>query len=378
MMSFQNDINLYKESWPAEFRLMLDMLAGRDDTTHREKFNPDSISNEKFLNLLTHHRTFSLVHLAQNKTAINIPAQISEKIRQRTAEIQTKSLHQLNEMIRLSLFFRKNNIKVLFFKGPLLSRQLYDDPGYRESKDIDILIDFADIHHTDNLLHEAGYKGLFRHEKLKNPLLKKLFKDTGYHHREKDILIEVHWNLLGIKKFFSKSFVQVYENRQHIEIGNHSIDTLGLNDLFHYLCVHGTAHKWFRLFWLTDIFQFTRKYPLTVEGCSEEMKKYGNSASYTTALELCRILFTMNCTSQISKTDSKQEKLAAICLHEIISPEKHISRNIFKRIGRLFYFMKLNSGISFLTFLKYIYLFPAYIVCGLFLRFTAPRNHTPA
>ena len=47
--------------------------------------------------------------------------------------------------------FIENGIKHCFFKGPLLSLELYQDIGYRNFGDIDILVEKDDVENAKNI-----------------------------------------------------------------------------------------------------------------------------------------------------------------------------------------------------------------------------------
>jgi len=74
-----------------------------------------------------------------------IPAEFIQKLKQEKIEQLKKALNYTNYIIQSHELFVENNIPHCFFKGPLLSFELYGDVGYRNFGDIDILVNNAGI-----------------------------------------------------------------------------------------------------------------------------------------------------------------------------------------------------------------------------------------
>ena len=52
---------------------------------------------------------------------------------------------------------------------------------------------------------------------------------------------------------FSLPAPEKTDREKHVRIGGVPVRTLGPDDTLIYLCVHGSVHVWYRLFWLLDV-----------------------------------------------------------------------------------------------------------------------------
>ena len=79
-----------------------------------------------------------------------------------------------------------------------------------------------------------------------------LRKDFGFYHQTAGIRLELHWRLFLNQYAMSSNSPQL--NSRVVPVaGGMGIRTLGEEDLFAYLCVHGALHSWNRLKWLADV-----------------------------------------------------------------------------------------------------------------------------
>jgi hypothetical protein len=79
-----------------------------------------------------------------------------------------------------------------------------------------------------------------------------LRKDLGYVHETTGVRIELHWRLF-LNPHVMGGAPLMQASRVVPLTGSEGLRTLGEEDLFAYLCMHGALHWWYRLKWLADI-----------------------------------------------------------------------------------------------------------------------------
>lgn len=165
-------------------------------------------------------------------------------------------LHLSREMEQVSKIFTENGIQLLFLKGPVLAYELYGDVSHRTSKDLDILISQVDLEKAENILLNLGYLEEENQTVFDEKNRRK--HHVEYFHPQKRIQIEIHWRLHN-PPLKEPSFKELWERKRNTPLLNYPVYCLSEEDLFLHLIVHGARHGWFRLRWLKDIDQITKK-----------------------------------------------------------------------------------------------------------------------
>jgi hypothetical protein len=175
-------------------------------------------------------------------------------LRQQGLAAAKRSLAQTREIRRLSRIFAQAEIRVLAFKGVVLSAQLYGDPGLRNPRDIDLLIHPGEFANAAALLVEAGYR---RSGPILSPRQvlahQRWIKDAGYFHAATGINVELHHRMSDNPVLIPCDFDRLWREREEISVGGARIATLPRRHLPLYLCVHGAGHCWEELRWLIDL-----------------------------------------------------------------------------------------------------------------------------
>jgi len=216
-----------------------------------------------------YHNVIPLVALAFNSEYYEyVPKPLVEKINELNREIVIKNLYLLNELSSLNNLFTSKEIEFLLLKGPAVGAELYKDINLRHFRDLDLLVRKEDIDAALNLLLENGYKYSFnltdRQEKLyKKSSIYLTDHDNQYTfiHREKMIIVELHWALMPEQYSFFNDTESLFDRKKKIKINDIEFNTLNDEDNILFLSVHGIKHGWSRLYWLCDIvcFLITKK-----------------------------------------------------------------------------------------------------------------------
>ena len=75
----------------------------------------------------------------------------------------------------------------------------------------------------------------------------------GYYLQTRDLFLELHWRLTSNPLLMPTDAATLWSRSEQVRVAGANLSTLPDEDLFLYLCVHGSVHMWFRLKWLVDI-----------------------------------------------------------------------------------------------------------------------------
>jgi putative nucleotidyltransferase-like protein len=146
-------------------------------------------------------------------------------------------------------------------KGIVLVERLYGNPGWRPTRDIDMLVRRDDVDRIGALLGKRGYIPEAKHSHA-NAFGAISQTETKYT-RDDSPMIELHWGLskrpayrrgLAEEGIWSRAGAESWRGR--------TIQALAPSDELRYLAVHCTAdHAISQLHWLVDIAELVRKMP---------------------------------------------------------------------------------------------------------------------
>jgi len=199
------------------------------------------------------HRVAPLL-LAGLQASTRVPADVVAELRRRALADTRKGLAQVAEVGRLQRAFAEAGVRVLFLKGVVLSAQLFGDAAMRGARDIDLLVDPADLPRAETVLAEAGYRS-------STPALsprqaasyRHWIKDVQYVHAVGGTPLELHHRLADSPRLLACEFGALWDGREAVRVGDAAVGTLSRGALALYLCVHGAGHAWERLRWLVDL-----------------------------------------------------------------------------------------------------------------------------
>jgi hypothetical protein len=235
---------------------------GKGDT-HLSR--PPGFDFQHFLQLLGKHEILlsSFMVIDRLKGAL-LPEELQEL--QRLRLLFTKQQLKLSaDLISLIKDFDNDQLIVLPLKGPVLSQNLYGDIGLRQSVDIDLLVNTADLKRSWHLLTRLNYttpdfQPAHFSDKQWSVFMQVHNNLLFVSDHESATKVELHWKMFESEGLFYKYADKVLEDTCSLEVKGMSIKTLSPEDLMIYLCVHGAKHRWAGMKWLLDIRQFLIKY----------------------------------------------------------------------------------------------------------------------
>jgi hypothetical protein len=209
----------------------------------------------RFLRVARRHQVIGLADEGLTYARSDVPPQIVEEIDTLAAALIRKNLAMAVEALRLQRLFNQANLPVLFVKGSALSVLAFDNLGLRAGQDIDVLVPNDRLWEAAMLISRAGYR---RYDPPPDTsdrqlrLILPLRKDLGFVHKSTGVQIELHWRLFLNPHAMAED--SIMEASRVVPLTKfEGLRTLGEEDLFAYLCMHGTLHWWYRLKWLADV-----------------------------------------------------------------------------------------------------------------------------
>jgi hypothetical protein len=209
----------------------------------------------RFLRVVRRHGVLGLVHDGLKRARPDVPPDIAAEISSQSKILVCENLAMAAEAARLQRLFDDAGLSVLFLKGASLALLAFGDVGLRSAKDIDLLISPEIVPGATALVERAGYR---RFDPPPNAssgqlrLLMSLRRDLGFIHETSGHQIELHWQLFSNP--YAMDVASIRSASQVVPLTKSTgLRTLGPEDLYTYLCVHGAYHRWNQLKWLSDI-----------------------------------------------------------------------------------------------------------------------------
>src|SRR5262249_30380784 len=209
----------------------------------------------RFLRVVQRHRILGLAHQGLAEARLAIPPDIRRELGARAETLVRENLAMAVGALRLQGLFDEARLPVLFVKGSSLAMLAFGKLGLSGSEDIDLLVPREMLPAATALIARAGYHRFDPPPNISDAqlqLVMPLRKDLGFVHQATGLRIELHWRLFLNPHAMDEGSIMA-GSRVVPLAGAAGLRTLGEEDLFAYLCMHGALHWWYRLKWLADI-----------------------------------------------------------------------------------------------------------------------------
>src|SRR5262249_51701997 len=193
-----------------------------------------------------------LAHDGLTRAQLDIPPEIAREIGAQAATLVREHLGMAAEALRLQRLFDEAGLPVLFVKGTSLAMLAFGNLGLSGGEDIDLLVPREAFPAATVVVERAGYRRFDPPLGISDAQLRLLMpirKDFGFAHRSTGVRIELHWRLFLNPHAVAESSI-IAASRIVPLTDTLGVRTLGQEDLFAYLCMHGALHWWNRLKWL--------------------------------------------------------------------------------------------------------------------------------
>lgn len=169
------------------------------------------------------------------------------------------NMRRLQALAEVNAAFAREGIRMLSMKGPLLSMELYRDPGMRTSKDLDLMVSPEDLTRAGEVLKGLGYE-LEPHPYAATPLQHKYYNLIENEKHEvylrKEICLELHWQH---DYQTEQSFDDLWASREERPFMGGKTAVMGADDRYPALFIHAAEHGFMRLRWLLDLYELQKK-----------------------------------------------------------------------------------------------------------------------
>jgi hypothetical protein len=298
-------------SFSPEFRLvaacaMWPPSAQRTETIQATASGP--LDWARVLRVATRHQVINLIHEGLTQAQPDVPPQIADEIRAQAAALVGEALAMAREAMRLQRLFDDADLPLLFVKGPALAVLAFGSLSLRSGQDIDILVPYEALPAATAVVLRSGYRRVDPPPNISDAQLRlvmPLRKDLGFVHQSTGLRIELHWRLFLNPHAMAESSL-ILASRVVALSGAAGVRTLGEDDLFAYLCMHGALHWWNRLKWLADVNALIASTPQNgVERFLRAAETRGAGRAAAQALLLCRRVFQTPLPASLAATLDK-------------------------------------------------------------------------
>jgi len=182
-----------------------------------------------------------------------VPTEVIERLKEGSRQAMMRNLAMIAVQHRLiQEILTPLRIPYVFFKGPSLAYQYYQNPSLRQFRDLDLLIPRQRMIEVGQKMRESGFRCSPNRRLATDDGLMFLQRFVGMMDwmAEDRILIEVptsldDWNRLPTD--------HIIENADTVTIGRLEVPVPSSADFFCYLCKHHSRHHWARLHWIADL-----------------------------------------------------------------------------------------------------------------------------
>jgi hypothetical protein len=243
---------------PPEFRLVAACAMWPPSDLQTESIRSSAagpLDWPRFLRVAKRHQVLGLVHDALRRVRPDLPAGLARDIEEQAGVLVRKNLEITRESLRIKRLFEDAGLRVLFVKGAALALLAFGNLGLRASQDIDLLVSYETLPDATALITRAGYRRFDPPPETSEGQLRQLMairKDFGFVHQVSGLRIELHWRLFLNQHAIAETPIMA-ASRVVPVTETEGLRTLGEEDLFAYLCMHGALHWWNRLKWVADI-----------------------------------------------------------------------------------------------------------------------------
>lgn len=215
----------------------------------------------KFLQVIERHRLQGIAAKAIRDNGIELPPDIAKELSAAAIEVGASNLRAAAEARRVADAFAAAAIPILFVKGLTLSALAYGDPFIKASCDIDILVEPRNLEPAAQLLGGLGYRPTAPAVHPSSAQLSEWhgrLKESVWESADSGVVVELHTGLADNPVLIPGIGIGAPSRMVPVE-GVGALPTLNTQDLFAYLCVHGSSSAWFRLKWIADLAAFVHQ-----------------------------------------------------------------------------------------------------------------------
>jgi hypothetical protein len=277
-----------------------------------------------FLSLVRRQRIAGLVHDALLAAGVDFPSAAAKKLKAWAERIGRRNSVLAAETVRLQRALKTADIPVLVLKGVALAQLAYGSLGAKHARDIDLLVPPERAETAMQLLEREGYvlSSPAKHlsDRQRHSVVR-YAREVEFVHSDSHLIVELQWRVMDNPLLLQD--VDAHSAAQSVPLSDGAtVHTLGQEDLFAYLCVHGAHHAWSRLKWLADVNALVAN-DADVGRLYRHAQRIGAGLCAGQGLLLCQQLFALNLPGALVDelgANQRVKRLVAIALDAMTAP----------------------------------------------------------
>lgn len=208
--------------------------------------------------MIARHRVeLSVTRVLRQAGWPDVPLELRQSLEQAEKRVLLQGLTQIAQTERVAARLLDEGVRFFVLKGPPLSVALFGAATVRQSRDIDMIVERADIPRAAAVLRELGFeRGAAKDASLGSEDDLRKLMEIDHHfkftHRPTATLLELHWQAVG-HDLYPLPVAKLWEERRTVRVHRLELPVLPDDVQMIYLACHGAKHAWFRLKWLLDI-----------------------------------------------------------------------------------------------------------------------------
>ena len=124
-----------------------------------------------------------------------VPADVRAEYAELRRNVELRALRQASQLVAIDEHFRAASVPLLWIKGPVLSVQLWQEPGVRVCVDLDALVRQEDVPRARDALGRCGFAEALPYDWIGESVWLEGQHDLGFTHRETGLSLELHWRV---------------------------------------------------------------------------------------------------------------------------------------------------------------------------------------
>lgn len=256
--------------------------------------NAQTVDWNRLFALAQRHRVEGLAWRALTAIGIAVPEPVASTWGAAAAAIAQAGMRNLVESRRLLAAFIQADIPLLFLKGLTLGKLAYGDPFVKMGWDIDVLVAPSHVGQAAQQLTSLGYRRIVPGDGLDTDAWHRRNKESVWQKDDAPVFVELHSRLADSPALIPS--INMSSPHQSVEVTpGLTLPTLARDELFAYLCVHGSSSAWFRLKWINDLAALIRhEEPSEIERLFDHAVRLGAGRASAQALLLIDRLYAIN------------------------------------------------------------------------------------
>lgn len=166
------------------------------------------------------------------------------------------------ETLKIDSALQAAGITAVHFKGLTLGESYYGDGNYRQTADVDLLVQPDQAIQAQQIVTQEGYR--YGHDETSFRVVKTLLR-TPYSFRFLSqialygpVTIDLHWRVFD-NDFIALPLDIVLENTRKEQVFGAELTVFSPELLLIIVCAHGVCSSWWRLKWIVDVAQIIQQ-----------------------------------------------------------------------------------------------------------------------